>query len=105
MFLLGGLKRLRVRVAVAVEFINRDAKDYWKNAFSRRSLLGHFVANDVMNDFLPCPSRKYPMEVELRRFYEHQVDQCRPFIGAYSANIRTGKGRGTSRKCWDSDEG
>ena len=48
MFLLRRLKRSRVQVAVVVESINCDAKDCWRNAFSRRSVLGDFVANDVI---------------------------------------------------------
>jgi hypothetical protein len=47
------LKRSDVRVALAVEYINHDARGCWKNASWLRFLSGHFVVNDVTSDFLP----------------------------------------------------
>src|SRR6516225_11376823 len=58
-FLFWRVKRSDVRIAIVIESMNCDATAYWKNGFRRSFLSGHFIANDVTNDFLPGRSRRY----------------------------------------------
>ena len=51
--------RSSVRVALAIESINRVGKGWWRDIFWQRFLLGHFVATDVTQDFFR--SKKDPL--------------------------------------------